>query len=59
MSEHSLADMEHLDVGSGKGSMGRDVAICACGWRSDPEPDRQDALDRLTEHIRAETSAAR
>jgi hypothetical protein len=54
MSEHSLADVHHLDVGDGKGSLGREVAICACGWRSDPEPDRQAALDRLTEHIRSQ-----
>jgi hypothetical protein len=53
--KHTLAQMEHFDVGSGTetGSLNSHVAVCACGWRSDPEPDRQDALDRLTEHAAA------
>jgi hypothetical protein len=50
---HKLAQMEHFDVGTGKGSMLSHVAVCACGWRSDPEPDRQDAMDRLNEHAAA------
>ncbi|GAB3193537.1 hypothetical protein GCM10027261_09150 [Geodermatophilus arenarius] len=50
---HTLATMEKLDLGHGKGSLGDHVAVCACGWRSDPEPDKQAALDRLTEHAEA------
>ena len=56
MSEHSLAQMDNLDLGTKKdGSLNSHVAIYACGWRSDPEPDRQAALDRLTDHIKAQT----
>jgi hypothetical protein len=47
---HVLAEMEKFDLGEGKGSLGTHVAVCVCGWRSDPEPDHQSALDRLTEH---------
>ena len=53
MSDHSLAEMENLNLGTHKdGSLNSHVAICSCGWRSDPEPDRQAALDRLTDHIK-------
>ncbi|MGY1713889.1 MULTISPECIES: hypothetical protein [Geodermatophilus] len=50
MTDHTLATMEELDPARGGGGPGDHVAVCACGWRSDAEPDRDSALERLTEH---------
>lgn len=54
--QHSLSDMVSLDVGdAGKGSFNTQVAVCACGWRSQPQPSTEAAKDQLDEHARQET----